>query len=65
MTGRGAKGNETVQHFLALKEAERKGFEEAGAYAAAVAEIWQRDPERARKIGLPDPKLEEGANGEA
>jgi hypothetical protein len=52
----GAKGHETANHFAALKKAEREGYESPGTYDAAVAEIWQRDPERAGKIGLLKPE---------
>jgi hypothetical protein len=51
--GLGAKGRETANHFNALKKAEAMGVELPGAYDKAVADIWKRDPERARKIGLP------------
>lgn len=55
--GKGAKGNETANHFAALKRAEIAGHEFPGTYDAAVAEIWKRDPQRAEKIGLPKPKV--------
>jgi hypothetical protein len=51
--GLGAKGHETANHFAALKKAESSGLELPGAYDRAVAEIWKRDPDRAKKIGLP------------
>jgi hypothetical protein len=49
----GAKGNETGNHFAALKKVEELGVEPKGSYAAAIAEIWARDPDRARKLNLP------------
>jgi hypothetical protein len=53
--GLGAKGHETGNHFNALKKAEAMGVELPGAYDKAVADIWKRDPGRAKKIGLPAP----------
>jgi hypothetical protein len=53
--GLGAKGHETGNHFSALKKAEAMGVELPGAYDKAVADIWKRDPGRAKKIGLPAP----------
>jgi hypothetical protein len=52
MTGIGSKGHETANHFAALKKAEREGYEAPGTHAAAVAELWKRDPKRAERIGL-------------
>jgi hypothetical protein len=63
MTGIGAKGHETANHFAALKKAESEGYEAPGTHTAAVAELWQRDPQRAERIGLP--KLERGDDGSA
>jgi hypothetical protein len=51
--GIGAKGHETANHFTALKKAEAMGQELPGTYDKAVAEIWKRDPDRARKLRLP------------
>ncbi len=51
--GVGAKGHETANHFAALRRAEHDGYEQPGAWAAAVAELWKRDPERARSLNLP------------
>lgn len=48
--GIGAPGNETANHFLAIRKAE--GEE---AYQAALAEAWKRDPDRAKKLNLPKP----------
>jgi hypothetical protein len=53
--GLGAKGHETGNHFNALKKAEAMGVELPGAYDKAVADIWKRDPGRAKKIGLAAP----------
>lgn len=54
--GIGSPGHETLNHFRALALAEQQGREAPGTYDAAVADIWKRDPERARKIGLHQPK---------
>lgn len=51
--GIGSKGHETANHFQALKKAEAMGLELPGTYDKAVVEIWKRDPERAKKLGLP------------
>jgi hypothetical protein len=53
--GIGSPGNENRNHFAALKQAELEGKEPAGSYDAAVAEIWARDPEHAKKCGLLQP----------
>jgi hypothetical protein len=53
--GLGAKGHETANHFTALKKAEAMGIELPGTYDKAVAELWKRDPDRAKKIGLRGP----------
>jgi hypothetical protein len=50
--GIGAKGRENLNHFRALQKAEAMGMELPGTYDRAVAEIWKRDPDRARKIEL-------------
>jgi hypothetical protein len=54
--GIGAKGFETGNHFASLKKAEQQGLEPPGSYDRAVAEIYRRDPDRARSIGLPPPE---------
>ena len=51
--GHGAKGHETANHFAALRKREEQGLESSGSYDAAVAELWQRDPSRAERLGLP------------
>src|SRR5689334_21323721 len=48
--GIGAPGNETANHFAAIRKYEGKE-----AWDRAVGEIWRRDPERAKKLGLPQP----------
>jgi hypothetical protein len=63
--GIGARGNESANHYAALQKAEREGFEPPGAYRAALAEIWKRDPERARKLQLPPPPGEPEPRSEA
>lgn len=57
--GIGAKGHETANHFAALKKAERENFEEPGTYRRALAEIWKRDPKRAKALHLPQPPAED------
>lgn len=49
--GHGAKGPETLNHFNSIRR-----YESEEAYWAAVAEIHKRDPERAKKLGLPSPR---------
>jgi hypothetical protein len=51
--GQGAAGHETGNHFAALKKAEAMGHELPGTYDKAVAALWKKDPDRARKLGLP------------
>ena len=46
--GHGSKGHETGNHFAAIRR-----YEGEDAYWTAVAEIYSRDPERAKKLGLP------------
>jgi hypothetical protein len=58
MSGIGSKGHETANHLAAMKDAERQGYLEAGTYAAAVKELWQRDPARAERLGLKRPTEE-------
>lgn len=53
--GIGAIGNESLNHFEALKAAERQGYEKPGAYRAAVDAMWKRNPARAKLIGLEAP----------
>lgn len=54
--GIGSRGNETANHFAALRKREIEGHEPEGAHEAALAEMWKRDPERAEALGLPQPK---------
>jgi hypothetical protein len=49
--GSGAPGNESANHFFAIRK-----YEGEEAYRRAVAEIWKRDPERAKKLNLPQPR---------
>ncbi len=49
--GIGAPGNETFNHFRSILKNE--GDE---AYQDALAEIWKRDPDHAKKIGIPKPR---------
>lgn len=48
--GMGSKGHETVNHFASIRR-----WEGQAAYDKAVREIYGRDPDRARKLGLPQP----------
>lgn len=48
--GSGSKGNETLNHFTAIRQ-----YEGEAAYDAAVREIFKRDPARAELIGLSKP----------
>ena|ERR1700761_1302780 len=54
--GLGAPGNESANHFQALRKAEQMGLEPPGAYDKAVAACWKRTPDLARKLGLPGGK---------
>lgn len=49
--GLGAKGRETGNHFASILR-----YEGPDAHQAAIEEIWKRDPERAKKLGLPSPR---------
>jgi hypothetical protein len=49
--GVGAPGRENFNHFQAIRR-----YQGEKAYLTAVREIWQRDPDRARKLGLPQPE---------
>jgi hypothetical protein len=53
--GIGARGFETANHFEAIRKNEQRGLELPGTYDRMVAELWKRDPERAKKIGLQPP----------
>jgi hypothetical protein len=53
--GVGSPGNESINHFISLKKAEQAGIEPFGSYDKAVAAMFKRDPERARKLGLQQP----------
>lgn len=49
--GLGSPGHETGNHFISIRK-----YEGEDAYWSAVAEIWKRDPERAKKLSLPPAK---------
>jgi hypothetical protein len=49
-SGIGSIGHETGNHFAAILR-----WQGREAYNAAVAEIFKRDPDRGRKLGLPQP----------
>ncbi len=48
--GIGSKGHESANHFAAIRKYEGKE-----AYDKAVGEIWRRDPDHAKRLGLPQP----------
>jgi hypothetical protein len=48
--GVGAPGRENLNHFQSIRR-----YQGETAYNAAVREIYKRDPDRARKIGLEPP----------
>ncbi len=48
--GIGSPGHESGNHFAAILK-----YQGRDAYNAAVREIFKRDPDRARKLGLPEP----------
>lgn len=48
--GVGSKGHESVNHFASIRR-----WHGQAAYDTAVREIFKRDPDRARKLGLPQP----------
>ncbi len=49
--GVGAHGNESANHFAAIRKDEGEK-----AYQAAVADFWKRNPTGAKKLGLPQIK---------
>lgn len=49
--GHGALGHETNNHFNGIRK-----YEGEEAYWLAIEEIHKRDPERAKKLGLPKPR---------
>lgn len=49
--GIGSPGRETNNHFAAIRK-----YQGEEAYQEALAEIWGRDPDRAKKLNLPKPK---------
>jgi hypothetical protein len=50
LQGIGSPGHETINHFTSLRK-----YEGEESYRRAVAEIWKRDPDHAKKLGLPQP----------
>jgi hypothetical protein len=54
--GIGAKGHESANHFAAILKAEHQGRERPGTHARLVAELWKRDPEKAKALNLPEPQ---------
>jgi hypothetical protein len=53
--GIGSKGNETANHFQAIKKNEERGLELPGTYERMVAELWKSNPAYAEKLRLPKP----------
>lgn len=49
--GIGSVGRENSNHFAAIRK-----YEGEEAYQDALAEIWKRDAERAKKLNLPKPR---------
>jgi hypothetical protein len=49
--GLGSPGHETINHFTSLRK-----YEGEESYRRAVAEIWRRDPDHAKRLGLPQPR---------
>lgn len=54
--GIGSPGNENVNHFRAMLQNEQRGINPKGTYDKAVADLWKRDPAKARKLQLPHPQ---------
>ena len=50
--GIGSDGHETANHFRAMRESERLGFEEPGTSDRKIAEFIERHPARAKAIGI-------------
>ena len=49
--GVGSPGHENFNHLQAIRR-----YQGEAAYREAVREIWGRDPDRAKKLGLPKPE---------
>jgi len=49
--GIGSPGHESANHFAAIRR-----YQGEEAWRQAVAEIYKRDPDRAKKLGLPQPR---------
>ncbi len=49
-TGIGTPGNENISHFQAIRK-----YQGEVRYQAALKDIWRRDPQRARALGLEEP----------
>lgn len=49
--GIGAPGRETQNHFNSIRK-----YEGEDAYQDALEDIWKRDPDRAKKLGLLKPR---------
>jgi hypothetical protein len=49
--GLGSPGHESANHFAAIRK-----YEGEEAWRRAVAEIYRRDPDRAKKLNLPQPR---------
>jgi hypothetical protein len=53
--GVSAFGHESANHYAVLLKAEQQSLEPKGAWAAAIADTWKRDPKRAETLRLPKP----------
>jgi hypothetical protein len=50
--GVGSPGNPSINSLAAIRK-----WEGEDSYQKAVADIWQRDPEKAKKLGLPQRRV--------
>jgi hypothetical protein len=53
--GIGAPGNESSNHYAALRKAEQQDLEPPGSYNRAVIDLYRRDAAKARSLGLREP----------
>jgi hypothetical protein len=49
--GIGSPGHETSNHFASIRR-----WEGEESYRRAVADLWHRNPEHAKRLGLPQPR---------
>jgi hypothetical protein len=50
MSGKGSPGNETPQHWAALREAERRGYEKPGTTERLIQEAAEREKAAVAKV---------------